>query len=941
MSWMGGGGGGSPAATSQTISTSNIAPWAQAGVTQLTQAGLQNIFPQYNQSTGVLGPQSGYTPFNANTAQQVDANGQPVNTGMNTAYNAGKANTAGFSDLQNQSFNAAQNMQLPGQYNAATGMAGQAGQGALGTTGTAGLYGAQGAGYGQQAAGLAPQAQQYGANAANIGMQGLGYGAMGAGYGAMGANAGMSYGQNATNPNAVQSYMNPYLQSTLAPSLQLLNQQYGMQQNANQGAATQAGAFGGSRMGVQNALNQQNQLLATNQLVGNAYNQAYNTANQNMQNAATLGIQGSQAGMQGAAAGQSGINSAIQGQQAGLSGIGQANATYGQGIAGAQTGLSGVNTAQQGYAGANTAAGTMANIGTQQLAGQQSIAGLQNAYGAQQQQQQQNILNAGNQNYSTMQAYPMQQLQQMEGLYTGAPTNTTTSNYSAAPSTLSQVAGLGMAGYGLSQLGTGTGTGTGKAKGGRIKEGGIDKLPAKNLESFKKGGIAMDTEDDGAVHFVDNRDQPTRAPSSDLGMFNVPGMVSLGSFGPQTGSQPSPTDQMSPFQRALLKLGPYGALYTDKNAGVTPTAAATPNAPVQQSNNYSYGSNVTAPGGSPMFSGLGATNPGLAANPNGAAPTDPSNANYSIGAPTLLNTKRMTPYQSQQAADQFYNDASGNVEMRLNNYQEDIKKSIEQEDIERQMMLQNRPMLGKKQEERLNKEAEKDQGKLADLKAMSWLEQGLATLGGTSPYWAANIGTTKGIEAYKAGKKDLDKAEQLRQEAYSHIDDMRDARTNQDIDSELLHRERATDKIQRYNEFAAGALNHFDMARAGAGLGVYNASGSETSANARANLGAQVSTNAANAQLRLQQMLHGGDLEAQKEYLKIQQLVDTEISKDTMNSTLDPASLSAKRTARMQEEIAKNPLLSRYASRMGMGLGSQPSFSSSPTGNVISSAGMF
>jgi hypothetical protein len=914
------GGGGSPAATSQTISTSNIAPWAQAGVTQLTQAGLQNIFPQYNQSTGVLGPQSGYTPFNANTAQQVDANGQPVNTGMNTAYQAGLANTAGFSDLQNQSFNAAQNMQLPGQYNAATGMAGQAGQGALGTTGTAGLYGAQGARYGQQAAGLAPQAQQYGANAANIGMQGLGYGAMGAGYGAMGANAGMSYGQNAQNVGgnaspSVQSYMNPYLQSTLAPSLQLLNQQYGMQQNANQGAATQAGAFGGSRMGVQNALNQQNQLLATNQLVGNAYNQAYNTANQNMQNAATLGIQGSQAGMQGAAAGQAGINSAIQGQQAGLSGIGQANATYGQGIAGAQTGLSGVNTAQQGYAGANTAAGTMANIGTQQLAGQQSIAGLQNAYGSQQQQQTQNVLNAGNQNYSTMQAYPMQQLQQMEGLYTGAPTNTTTSNYSAAPSTLSQVAGLGMAGYGLSQLGTGTGTG--KAKGGRIKEGGIDKLPAKNLESFKEGGITGGRMEDGARRFdVAGPTTPTRPQT----IGDILGANSR----PQTLANIYGIQPQGPY------VSPRDALMADTN---------------RTSQNISG-----------ISQGLGATTPAAMPSAENAPGASPQSVTPLVAAsasmPQMLNTKPMTPYQSQQAADQFYNDASGNVQMRLDNSKEELRKSIEQEDIERQMMLQNRPTLGKKQEERLNKDAEKDQGRLADLKAMSWLEQGLATLGGTSPFWSANIGTTKGIEAYKAGKKDLDKAEQLRQEAYSHIDDMRDARTNQDIDSELLHRERATDKVQHFNEVASNALNNFDMARAGAGLGVYNTGRTEAGANARANLGAQTqvglanlaaqtSTNNANAQLQLQQMIHGGDLEAQKEYLKIQQLVDTEISRDGMNSTLDPASLSAKRTARMQEEIAKNPLLSRYASRMGMGLGSQPSFSSSPTGNVISSAGMF
>jgi len=428
-----GGGASQPANTSATNTTSNIAPWAQAGVTQLIQSGLGNIYPQYNQAlsnyntslaaynanpynavtnpTGLqaptaptdLGPQSGYTPFNATTAQQfqtdaqgkpvLDASGNPVpiNAAMNQAYNAGVGSTAGFTDLQNQSFKTAAGLGVPSQYGQATSLAGTAAQGNLGTIAGAGQYGQ-------------------------------------AGY-----NAGMSYGQNATNPNAVAAYMNPYLQNTLAPSMQLLNQQYGMQQAANQGAQTQAGAFGGSRGSLQNSLNQQNQMLAQNQLVGNAYNQAYNTANQNMQTAAGLGMQG------------------------------------------AQQGLAGIQAQQAGYNNAGAAASNLANMGTQQLGAQQSIAGLQNAYGAQQQQQQQNVLNAGAQNYSTMQAYPMQQLQQLEGLYTGVPTSTSTQNYQAPPSMLSQVAGLGMAGYGLSQLGTGSGSNTStpsttpKRTGGRIK----------------------------------------------------------------------------------------------------------------------------------------------------------------------------------------------------------------------------------------------------------------------------------------------------------------------------------------------------------------------------------------------------------------------------------------------------------------------------------------
>jgi hypothetical protein len=60
----------------------------------------------------------------------------------------------------------------------------------------------------------------------------------------------------------------------------------------------------------------------------------------------------------------------------------------------------------------------------------------------------------------------MQRYNQLNALVRGyAVPGSTTTQYQAAPSLVSQAAGLGMAGYGLSQL-----SGVGKAKGGRIKE---------------------------------------------------------------------------------------------------------------------------------------------------------------------------------------------------------------------------------------------------------------------------------------------------------------------------------------------------------------------------------------------------------------------------------------------------------------------------------------
>jgi len=199
--------------------------------------------------------------------------------------------------------------------------------------------------------------------------------------------AGQQYGQQATDPNAVSKYMNPYLQNTLQPAMQLLNQQYGIAGQQGQGAATKGGAFGGNRATLANSLNQQNQMLAQNQLVGGAYNQAYNTANQNMQTAAAQGLQG-----------------------------------YGQ---------------------ANTAAGTLGQLGQSQYNQQMGIAGAQQTAGAQQQAMNQQNLTNQYQNWLNQQNYPYKQLGFMSDVLHGTPTGGTTTTQSTAtpPSMFSQISG--------------------------------------------------------------------------------------------------------------------------------------------------------------------------------------------------------------------------------------------------------------------------------------------------------------------------------------------------------------------------------------------------------------------------------------------------------------------------------------------------------------------
>jgi hypothetical protein len=306
---------------------------------------------------------------------------------------------AGPSSLQQSTYNQAGQMQTPGQFSAATGLAGAAGLGALGTQGqaqglmgsalgygqagagfgqagqlygaqgaqqanmaaqqaqrAAQMYGSQGSMYGAQAAGLAPAAQMYGQGAANIGMQGLGYGAQGAGFGQQAANmagmgfgAGQQYAQQVTDPNAVGAYMSPYQQQvTDIAKMNAVREAQMAGQQANLGAARQ-GTYGGARQALMGAEREKNLLANLSNIQAQGSQSAFDRAIASQQFGANLGLQGLGAGyqglgmgMQGAQTGLSGLGTAMQGQQAGLSGLGQAGSLYGQGMQGAGVGLSGV-----------------------------------------------------------------------------------------------------------------------------------------------------------------------------------------------------------------------------------------------------------------------------------------------------------------------------------------------------------------------------------------------------------------------------------------------------------------------------------------------------------------------------------------------------------------------------------------------------------------------
>jgi hypothetical protein len=123
----------------------------------------------------------------------------------------------------------------------------------------------------------------------------------------------LSYSPTTTTFDATQAqnYMNPYLQASLNPQLDEARRQAQITQTQNAAKMTQAGAYGGGRQAILDAETQRN--LGTNlaNITGQGYNTAYTDAQQQfnadqqrkMQEAqfgATYGLQGLQAGLQGA-----------------------------------------------------------------------------------------------------------------------------------------------------------------------------------------------------------------------------------------------------------------------------------------------------------------------------------------------------------------------------------------------------------------------------------------------------------------------------------------------------------------------------------------------------------------------------------------------------------------------------------------------------------------
>ena len=225
--------------------------------------------------------------------------------------------------------------------------------------------------------------------------------------------------------NTTQSYMSPYQQNVTDFAKQSAVREAQMAQNAQNLGAARQGTYGGARQTLANMERERNLLSNLSNIQTQGSQAAYDKAIQSQQFGANLGMQGlSQAMGAGSQLGQMGAT-----QQA-------------------------TDIARQNQ---------MAQMGQQQQ-------GLE-----------QNKINQAIQDYATQQQYPMMQLGAMSNMLRGLPMQAqTTQGYQAAPSTTSQIAGIGTAGIGAYGLGKAIGA---------FKEGG--KVDYQQLANNGLGGLSL------------------------------------------------------------------------------------------------------------------------------------------------------------------------------------------------------------------------------------------------------------------------------------------------------------------------------------------------------------------------------------------------------------------------------------------------------------------
>jgi hypothetical protein len=237
---------------------------------------------------------------------------------------------------------------------------------------------------------------------------------MGAGQDIFNNQSPYQYGQTQlfTDPGRMGEYMSPYIRNVLDEQKRQANEQFNIQRADRSSRAVQAGAFGGSRHGVQESLAEDDLL-----------NRMANIEATGMQNA---------------------FQNAQQAFQADRS------AMFGREQAQAAEDMASTNMGLQALGFANQSAGQLSGLGEIGRATDIQNAQMLEAIGDTQRVEQQRMLDLGYEDFLRQQAYPEQQLQFYSSILRGVPVEPTVTQTMYQPTNPGQTAlGLGLGAIGL------------------------------------------------------------------------------------------------------------------------------------------------------------------------------------------------------------------------------------------------------------------------------------------------------------------------------------------------------------------------------------------------------------------------------------------------------------------------------------------------------------
>jgi hypothetical protein len=242
----------------------------------------------------------------------------------------------------------------------------------------------------------AAQLAQAGQMAQQAGLQGLASGAYQPGE----FSAQQVGTRSITDLNNINAYMSPYMQNVVDAQLREAQREADIAATTRAGAATKAGAFGGSRQAIMDAEAQRNLALQKGDIQATGLQAAFQNAQQQFNTEDALRLQALTANQ------RAGLEAAQMGEQSRQFG--------------ADLGYKGLGQSLQ-------AAQILGQLGGQQFAQEMDITQGMGYAGMLRSQQTQQELDTMYQDYLAQQKYPYEQLAYLYPFVTGTPSSTTTS----------------------------------------------------------------------------------------------------------------------------------------------------------------------------------------------------------------------------------------------------------------------------------------------------------------------------------------------------------------------------------------------------------------------------------------------------------------------------------------------------------------------------------